>query len=118
MQQFKQLPQPEEIITAWIASWYNKTLMRNLAVRTAWNQHLKTGREVHIAELFGHLVIFDTREKADINRSGQLGKMTVIDLVTASIWNSTAHRASLKEKAPAKVHTLPRPGRKKNINRK
>lgn len=120
MIRYKQLPQTGNVLGDLIASFYNKKLMRLLVTRIAWNIHLKTGREVHISEMFGRLVIFDSREKADINRSGQVGRMETIDLAKASIWNSTAHRSYLKKKASALPFTLPKTNRtrirKKNIN--
>lgn len=111
---YKQLPQTGNVLGDLFAGWYNKYLMRRLVTRIAWNIHLKSGREVHIAELFGALSIFDTREKADLNKAGTLGRMESLDLAKASIWNSTAHRRSLEKKAPALPYTLPKYNRNRD----
>ena len=108
MIRYKKAKQTGNLLGDLFATWYNRNLMRRLVTKVAWNQHLTTGREVHVSELFGFFAVFDSREKADINRSGRVGRMETIDLAKASIWNSTAHRASLGKRARRLVHELPR----------
>jgi len=92
MQRYKQIPKTNNVLWDLFASFWNKHLMRILVIRQAWNLHQTTGREVHVCEFFGYFTIIDSREKADINRSGKVGQMQTIDLYKASIWNSSAHK--------------------------
>lgn len=73
-----------------LASWINLKIFKHLVIKTARNEHEKTGRQVHVAEMFGDFIIFDSRERDDINRSGKLGKLRLVDLLKASIWNSNS----------------------------
>lgn len=98
MNRYKKLPKANNAVWDWIASIYNKAVMKRLVIKQAWNIHQTTGREVHVCELFGYFTIIDSREKADINRSGKVGQMQTYDLYKASIWNSTAHKELIRKK--------------------
>jgi hypothetical protein len=108
---YKKLQYTETIPWDLIVSWYNKVMLRRLVTKVAWNQHLVSGREVHISEMFGSFVVFDSRDREDLNKSGKVSKMNVYDLMRASIWNSTAHSGIVKRKQIIKYPT----NRKKNI---
>ena len=89
---YKKIPETQNIFIDWFGSFYNLKLMRWLVIRIAWNEHLKTGRQVHIAEMFGSFVVFDSRYRQDLNKSGKVNKMNIHEAIRASIWNSTAHK--------------------------
>lgn len=76
----------------WFVSWYNLKLMRKIIIRIAVNEHLKTGRQVHISEMFGSYIIFDSRDRDDLNKSGKVIRMSLPELLKASIWNSNMMR--------------------------
>ena len=89
MKNYKKLPdETRSILWDWFASWINVGLFKKIVIRRAINEHNKTGRQIHVAEMFGRFVIFDTRERDDINRTGKVAKMNLVDLLKSSIWNS------------------------------
>lgn len=97
MKSYKKIPDSGNTITDLFISWYNLKLMRGLVVRIAWNEHQKTGREVHIAEMFGSFIIFDSRERQDLNNSGKINRLNIYEALRASIWNSTAEETRRKK---------------------
>jgi hypothetical protein len=70
------------------ASYVNLKLFKKTVIKIAMREHEKTGRQVHVAEMFGRFIIFDSRERDDVNKSGRVAKMNLIELLKASIWNS------------------------------
>ena len=76
------------ILIDWFVSWYNLLLMRRVIIKIATNEHKKTGRQVHVSEMFGSFIIFDSRDRQDLNKSGKVNQMNVYEAMRASIWNS------------------------------
>jgi len=85
---YRKLPKTGNVLWDWFAGWINLQCMRRIVIKIATNEHKKTGRQVHISEMFGYFVIFDSRERDDLNRSGKVIKMNLTELLKASIWNS------------------------------
>lgn len=96
MTTYKKLEPSDNLLWDWFVSWFNLKYMRWVIIRIAWNEHLKTGREVHVSEMFGAFVIYDSRDRKDLNKSGRVGKMNVVEAMKASIWNSTSYKKIIK----------------------
>lgn len=89
MRQYKKIPESTgNILWDWIATSLNNALFKKIVISVATREHERTSRQIHISEMFGAFVIFDSRERDDINKTGKFGKMQLIDLYKASIWNS------------------------------
>jgi hypothetical protein len=88
MKTYNRLPATENVFFDWLFTWYNLTLMKKIIIKIAEKEHEITGRQTHIAVMFNSYVIFDSRDRDDINKSGKVMKMNVIELYKASIWNS------------------------------
>ena len=88
MKTYKRLPETENVIFDWLFSKWNLFLMKKIVIKIATNDHLTTGRQTHIAVMFNSYVIFDSRDRDDINKSGKVLKMNLVALLKASIWNS------------------------------
>lgn len=90
MRTYKKLPdETGTLLWDWFASWINLGMFKKIVIRVGMIEHKKTGRKVHVSEMFGRFIIFDGVERDDINRAGKVGKMKLIDLLKASIWNSS-----------------------------
>lgn len=81
-------PIEDKLFWNWFSGWWNLQLMKRIVIKTAINEHKKTGRQVHVSEMFNSFIIFDSRDRDDLNKSGKVIKMNVVELLKASIWNS------------------------------
>jgi hypothetical protein len=89
MRHYKKLPDnTKSVLWDDFATWVNLGIFKKIVIRIATREHEKTGRQVHISEMFNEFVIFDSRERDGINKSGKVLKMNLVELLKASIWNS------------------------------
>jgi hypothetical protein len=88
MKHYKKLPETGNVLWDWFAGYVNMKLMKHIIIRIAKNEHIRTGRQIHVSEMFNSFMVFDGRERKQINRSGKLGKMDIQEALEASIWNS------------------------------
>lgn len=99
MKNYRKLQETDNLFWDWFCSFWNLILMKKVVIKIAINEHKKTGRQTHIAEMFGSFIIFDSRERNDLNKSGKVVKMNLTELLSASIWNSNQFKNKENDKA-------------------
>lgn len=102
---YKKRKMTGDLLSDWLASWWNLRVLRRVVIKIAINWHKETRRRVDVIEHFDHFAILDSVSRDDINRLPGMRKMKITDLYKHSVWCSDSLKGELCNSCRTKIRT-------------